>query len=1029
MKRNFIFLVLFANYLFAAIFTVTKFEDLNDGKCDSDCSLREAVIAANSLKGEDTIILKKGVYYINLGNSKESDANEGNLDINDDLIIKGAGRDETIIKSLMKDRVFFIDRYHKGVKAKFSNLSIEGGESDYGGGIQNDGILILTNVRIKDNKALNGGGVFSTGYLELIKSQILENHAVTLGDKENGFGGGIFVKNGTVIKDCEFKNNFANRDGGGIYAKDKSDVKIERVNFISNGSDAKGGGVFLGGKSFINDSVFSKNSANDGGAAAFFKKSTASLINVRFFENKALGEDLGGGGAIFNFQGELSIDRSKFEGNYALGEGGGALENTGDLNISNSIFSKNSSKEHDTSNLPSNTSFGFGGAVLLISGSKVNIENVLFQNNIAANNGGAIYNDKNSILNIRDSKFISNSASLKYGGALYNEGNLYLRDTLFSKNNSKKLGGAVGLGDGESEIVACDFKYNKSYLNGGALYLSPNSKKAKIVDSLFFSNSADKFGGGVFNQASLEGDFLVFEKNEASLSGGGVYNFEDSFFNLSNSLLKSNSAKSGGGGVLNAGEMEIEDSEISYNQTKEYGGGIKCLSGSNLSVKSGLISYNTASNGAGAAVFNGGILKIYKSAIYLNEAEDFGGGILNSKSKVYITNSTFYKNRANLGGGVANNNSPSFLKLTHATFADNISNQSAFAFLNYKGRVEVLNTLIKDECQNQGEIDSLGGNVEYFHNLCGFNKEEDLNEVNENSLGDFADNGGGTYTISLNSLSKAIGQGIESECEEKDQRRYQRISCDSGAYEHSFVLSPLNVSIFKAISYDTPRLKHINRGDILHVSLKITNQNDKEAKGVVVKIPMTRGLVFKDAVISKGEIVKKSPYLKVYIPSLQKDESANITAVCEVVKRDEGKIEVKSEIFASNAKKNQKSISFRVVDFNPLEAFVKRFYKNILQRGFDLGGLNFWVGVIKTKEKTPQEAALGFFNSQEFKNKNLSDEEFVEIVYNTFFDRASDKNGREYWLKRLSKGVSRFEVVRGFTYSKEFKKLVESFGL
>ena len=1029
MKQNFIFIILFANSLFSAVFTVTKFQDSNDGKCDSDCSLREAVIAANSLKGEDTIILKKGIYYINLGNSKESDANEGDLDINDDLIIKGAGKEATIIRSKMKDRVFFIDRYHKGVKAKFSNLSIEGGDSDYGGGIQNDGILTLTNVRIKNNKALNGGAIFSTGYLKLIKCQILENHAVTLGDRENGFGGGIFVKNCTVIKDCEFKNNFANRDGGGIYAKDKSDVKIERANFISNGSDAKGGGVFLGGKSFVNDSIFSKNSANDGGAAAFFKKSIASLINVRFVENKALGEDLGGGGAVFNFQGELFIDRSKFEGNYALGEGGGALENMGDLNISNSIFSGNLAKEHDASKLPSNTSFGFGGALLLIDSSKVNIDNVLFQNNTASNSGGAIYNDKNSLLNIKDSKFISNSASLKFGGALYNEGNLYLRDSLFSKNNSKKLGGAIGVGDGESEIIACDFKYNKSYLNGGALYLSPNTKKAKVLNSLFFSNSAAKFGGGIFNQTSLEGDFLNFEKNEASLSGGGIYNFKNSFFKLSNSLLKSNSAESGGGGVLNAGEIEVENSEISHNQTKEYGGGIKSLKDSNMSVRDSLISYNKASNGGGVGVFNGGVLKIYKSSIYLNEASGFGGGILNSKSKVYLTNSTLYKNRANLGGGVANNNSPSFLKLTHTTFSDNISNQSAFAFLNYKGEIEVANTLIKDECQNQGEIDSLGGNIEYFHNLCGFNKEEDLNSINENSLGDFADNGGGTYTISLGSSSKAIGNGVESECEKSDQRDYERVSCDSGAYEHSFVLSPLNVLMFKAISYDTPRLKHINRGDILHISLKITNKNEEDAKGVVVKIPMTRGLVFKDAILSKGEIIKKSPYLEVHINSLQKDESVNVIAVFEVVKRDEGEIEVKSEIFASNAKKIQKSISFRVVDSNPLEAFVKRFYNNILQRGFDLGGLNFWVGVIQTKEKTPQEAALGFFNSQEFKNRNLSDEEFVEIVYNTFFDRPSDKNGREYWLKRLSNGVSRFEVVRGFTYSKEFKKLIESFGI
>ncbi len=36
-------------------FTVTKTADTNDGLCDADCSLREAIVAANALAGTDTI--------------------------------------------------------------------------------------------------------------------------------------------------------------------------------------------------------------------------------------------------------------------------------------------------------------------------------------------------------------------------------------------------------------------------------------------------------------------------------------------------------------------------------------------------------------------------------------------------------------------------------------------------------------------------------------------------------------------------------------------------------------------------------------------------------------------------------------------------------------------------------------------------------------------------------------------------------------------------------------------------------------
>jgi CSLREA domain-containing protein len=39
----------------AANFTVTKIADTNDGVCDADCSLREAVAAANAVGSNDTI--------------------------------------------------------------------------------------------------------------------------------------------------------------------------------------------------------------------------------------------------------------------------------------------------------------------------------------------------------------------------------------------------------------------------------------------------------------------------------------------------------------------------------------------------------------------------------------------------------------------------------------------------------------------------------------------------------------------------------------------------------------------------------------------------------------------------------------------------------------------------------------------------------------------------------------------------------------------------------------------------------------
>src|SRR5512143_2212057 len=53
----------------AATFTVTKTADTNDGVCDADCSLREAISAANASPGADTISLPAGTYLLTLTNA------------------------------------------------------------------------------------------------------------------------------------------------------------------------------------------------------------------------------------------------------------------------------------------------------------------------------------------------------------------------------------------------------------------------------------------------------------------------------------------------------------------------------------------------------------------------------------------------------------------------------------------------------------------------------------------------------------------------------------------------------------------------------------------------------------------------------------------------------------------------------------------------------------------------------------------------------------------------------------------------
>ena len=107
--------------------------------------------------------------------------------------------------------------------------------------------------------------------------------------------------------------------------------------------------------------------------------------------------------------------------------------------------------------------------------------------------------------------------------------------------------------------------------------------------------------------------------------------------------------------------------------------------------------------------------------------------------------------------------------------------------------------------------------------------------------------------------------------------------------------------------------------------------------------------------------------------------------------------------------------------------FIERFYTNILGRPSDEGGLQNWLNVIQTQSAAA--VALGFLNSAEFLNKNLDDRAFVDILYQTLFDREGDAGGVAVWMDQLGGGKLREMVIWGFLRSGEFKTLSDSFGV
>ncbi|MBP5491563.1 MAG: DUF4214 domain-containing protein [Clostridiales bacterium] len=117
-------------------------------------------------------------------------------------------------------------------------------------------------------------------------------------------------------------------------------------------------------------------------------------------------------------------------------------------------------------------------------------------------------------------------------------------------------------------------------------------------------------------------------------------------------------------------------------------------------------------------------------------------------------------------------------------------------------------------------------------------------------------------------------------------------------------------------------------------------------------------------------------------------------------------------------------------DFPLVGDFVERLYTVALGRASEETGKNYWVMELLKGTKTGGDCGLFFLMSDEFRNRNLSEDDFVEILYKTFFDRASEADGKAYWLGELRSGAkSRDDVIRCFIDSVEWCNVCADFGV
>jgi uncharacterized delta-60 repeat protein len=288
-----------------AAFVVDTFDDTIDvspgdgiaADVAGKTSLRAAIMEANALSGDDSISLPAGTFRFAITGINEDLAQTGDLDVRDDLTIKGAGEKLTIIDADQLDRL----------------IEIHGTNTD---------------VKINSLTLRKGVTPISSGYGAVLNGGSLELNCVTVTENHSNFGGGsITTAPGSKlhISDSSIIDNTSAYGGGGIFIWGNAEVLIENSAIANNSAD-NGAGIF---------------SAGTAGDVPF---TSTRLVNVTLSGNQAV--YTGGGIRYGNPGSPLTLINCTVTDNTAGSEGGGIYAYSV-LSLQNTIVAGNVGTKHD----------------------------------------------------------------------------------------------------------------------------------------------------------------------------------------------------------------------------------------------------------------------------------------------------------------------------------------------------------------------------------------------------------------------------------------------------------------------------------------------------------------------------------------------------------------------------------------------------------------------------------------------------------------------------------------------------------
>lgn len=519
---------------------------------------------------------------------------------------------------------------------------------------------------------------------------------------------------------------------------------------LTNGSADMGGAILFKGSGnkilfnvTIDHSVANGNNSTHGGGGLFASGGDVVISQSTIHDNSATGV-AGSGGGVFVDEARVTFNDSTISSNQANRAGGGIENLNGFLVLDDSTVGGANESDGNVAGPSGTANPGNGGGVHVTGMNGITlVRNTNVDNNVAASEGGGIWNDAQSSLIIREGSTLSgNQASgdgpdQGGGGIFNNAGTLRIFDSTIDNNLADGDQGAGGgiftSGNRMVTLEQSTVDGNEASRFGGGIKVSAGG--LRVIDSMVTNNVAGPSdttgaanGGGVHFSNTTNRQFNAItnstvSNNVASGNGGGVAveNSSQVFINT-NSLVSDNQAhgdglNQGGGGLfVTDARLSFSTSTLTNNHAsgaQGMGGGVLSLD-SNFQLGASTVSANSAVRAGGGIAGVGGTVFVSSKAIIGgpniadgniagpvgNENPGNGGGIfLDSIDRGFIYDITVQNNTAaNHGGGIWIKN-PADIDVSILTISNNSASGGGGVFVE-DGSLEITRSRINDNIAN-----------------------------------------------------------------------------------------------------------------------------------------------------------------------------------------------------------------------------------------------------------------------------------------------------------------------------------------